>query len=179
MNTIRDQIREAAQAIKEGNRTKARGILRDIVSREPNNELAWLWLSVAMEDTAKRAQCLEKVLTINPNNAKAKTALARLRPDEPDLDDLLSGIAQSRHAKAEDDSKKKEHPYAEALSTIAVICGAVGLLVFPLVLGILALLFGLLAVAFGRRGGFWGVGLGILDILFYFVNLAYVFNTLF
>lgn len=74
-----DNLQQAINHIKTGEKTKGKHILIDILRSEPNNEIAWLWMSAAVDDLGQRKQCLEKVLKINPNNQKALTGLSKLR----------------------------------------------------------------------------------------------------
>src|SRR5205823_1878567 len=43
------------------------------------NEMAWMWLANVAETPAEAATCLEKVLTLNPGNALARSTLERCR----------------------------------------------------------------------------------------------------
>jgi tetratricopeptide (TPR) repeat protein len=45
---------------------------------DPNNEIAWMWLSRTLSDKQKQQQCLERVLQINPNNEQARALMQRL-----------------------------------------------------------------------------------------------------
>ena len=54
-------------------------LLRLVVAAEPDNELAWMWLANVAETPADAASCLEKVLSVNPENALARSTLERCR----------------------------------------------------------------------------------------------------
>jgi hypothetical protein len=74
-----EELQQAITLIKNGDRAAGQKLLVEIVTREPGNEMAWLWLaSVVPAD--KRRYCLERVLTINPNNAQARQVLAQTAP---------------------------------------------------------------------------------------------------
>jgi tetratricopeptide (TPR) repeat protein len=53
-------------------------LLGQAIRRNPRDERAWLWLSGAVETDIERRQCLERVLTLNPHNAAARSGLAML-----------------------------------------------------------------------------------------------------
>jgi len=73
-----DKLQQAVALIKSGDKKGGQNLLIDIVNSDPKNETAWLWLaSVVSQD--KRAFCLEKVLSINPNNLQAKQYLQKLK----------------------------------------------------------------------------------------------------
>lgn len=66
---------EGALAVREGRRAEGRDLLLQVVQRDEENELAWLWLSGAMEDPADQQVALENVLAINPRNQAALEGL--------------------------------------------------------------------------------------------------------
>jgi len=72
-------LQQAQSAIKSGDRTRARQLLRQAIEVDPGNEIAWLWLSALVEDPAQERQCLERVIAINPNNAVAQRHLQRIQ----------------------------------------------------------------------------------------------------
>jgi hypothetical protein len=76
-------LRTGIQAAQSGNKAVARAILEQVIEQAPENELAWIWLASVVETTAERRDCLLKVLAINPNNVRAKQALARLERVTP------------------------------------------------------------------------------------------------
>jgi hypothetical protein len=69
---------EGAVAVKEGRHADAQGLLLKVIEYDEQNELAWLWLSGAMEDPADQQVALENVLSLNPNNVIARQGLAYL-----------------------------------------------------------------------------------------------------
>jgi hypothetical protein len=72
-------LQRAIQAIQTGDTATGKQLLTQIIQAEPDNELAWLWLSqVALSDAERRA-CLEQVLRINPLNTAAKRGLTLLQ----------------------------------------------------------------------------------------------------
>ncbi len=73
-------MREGIQAVKAGQREKARALLTQVVEQDEHNEQAWLWLSGAVETDEDRRICLENVLALNPNNTAAQRGLAKLGP---------------------------------------------------------------------------------------------------
>ncbi len=74
-----DQIIEAINFIKAGNKAEGKRILVNILTEDEKNEAAWLWLSAAVETNDMRQECLEEVIKINPNNQSALKALSRLQ----------------------------------------------------------------------------------------------------
>ncbi|MBL8153372.1 MAG: tetratricopeptide repeat protein [Anaerolineae bacterium] len=58
---------------------KGRDLLLRSLRADPRNEQAWLWLSRTTSDTAKRMQCLEKALSLNPDNLQTRQAIDKLK----------------------------------------------------------------------------------------------------
>ena len=80
---ITDLIKQGVVALKSGDRATAQHLLSQAVKRQPDHELAWLWLAGAVSGLDERRSCLERVLTLNPDNAMAKQGLAQLpQPQE-------------------------------------------------------------------------------------------------
>jgi len=69
-------LKEAIDAIKAGDKQAGRKLLVEIIKAEPRNEIAWLWLTKAVDTLEDQRRCLEQVLEINPNNETAQKALA-------------------------------------------------------------------------------------------------------
>lgn len=84
-------------ALRAGRKAEARTLLTQAVEKDKQNEMAWLWLSGAVDTDDERRICLEKILEINPNNAVAKQGLASLNAASPAQDtELLERRAISR-----------------------------------------------------------------------------------
>ncbi len=74
-----EHLNTAIEAIKTGNTATALRLLADWVLSNPNDEVAWFWLSVCTAEPARKTYCLMRVLSINPDHVKAREALARLQ----------------------------------------------------------------------------------------------------
>lgn len=79
-------LREGIAAFQAGDRATAHTYLTELVALEPNNEQGWYYLAATESDPIKRREYLERVLTLNPNNPKAREVLDRLkaRIEEPE-----------------------------------------------------------------------------------------------
>ncbi|MAS36233.1 MAG: hypothetical protein CL610_19675 [Anaerolineaceae bacterium] len=79
MSTNADSlIREAISVYREGKKDQARTLLLQAVDLDERSEEAWLWLSAVVDTPEDQITCLENVLTINPDNAKAQQGLTIL-----------------------------------------------------------------------------------------------------
>ncbi len=59
-------------AARNGNKEAAKGIFNQVLSADRRNERAWLWLAAVEDDQTERRRILQTVLSINPDNQKAK-----------------------------------------------------------------------------------------------------------
>jgi tetratricopeptide (TPR) repeat protein len=65
-------LQRAIAAARSGHELTARDLFLDIVKADPQNELAWLWLTGLLDDLEDCIYACEKVLEINPENAHAR-----------------------------------------------------------------------------------------------------------
>ncbi len=68
-------LAQGQDAARKGDKASARSLLTQVVERDPHHELAWMWLSGVVEEPEEQQICLENVLVINPQNAKARRGL--------------------------------------------------------------------------------------------------------
>lgn len=68
-------LQRAIGAFKAGRKDEARSLFMDIVEQDQHHEEAWLYLSALVDTLEEQQICLENVLTVNPNNEKAKAGL--------------------------------------------------------------------------------------------------------
>jgi hypothetical protein len=97
------QLRKGISAARSGRSDEARHLLHAVVRADPDNEMAWLWLSGLMATNPQKRECLEQVLRTNPRNVYARAGLARLRKavraEEEIFEARLSSVAgQNGHA---------------------------------------------------------------------------------
>lgn len=72
------QLQQAFQLIKAGNKTDAAKLLVPIVRNEPNNADAWWLLSNAVTNVEQQRRALEKVLSLRPDDDRARRKLAQV-----------------------------------------------------------------------------------------------------
>ncbi|MCS7070178.1 MAG: pre-peptidase C-terminal domain-containing protein, partial [Anaerolinea sp.] len=72
------QLQQAYQLIRQGNKQEAMRILVPIVKADANNADAWWLLANAVSDTNQARRALEQVLRLRPNDDKARRMLDRL-----------------------------------------------------------------------------------------------------
>jgi hypothetical protein len=75
---VEGMVREGVNAYRAGKKEEARALLLRAVEIDQYNEQAWLWLSAVVESPEEQRTCLENVLTINPNNERARQGMDML-----------------------------------------------------------------------------------------------------
>ena len=68
-------FQEAVEALRAGNKSKARELITDLLKTDQNNATYWIWLSAAMDSTKERVYCLQTAFKLDPENATAKRGL--------------------------------------------------------------------------------------------------------
>ena len=78
MQKLDTRTRRGIAAVNIGDPQRGRELLRQALLENPQNELAWFWMSVVVDDPEQQRACLQRVLEINPENQVARTRLAAL-----------------------------------------------------------------------------------------------------
>jgi len=72
-------FKEATAVIRQGDKEAGKEILLDILQDDPENDMAWVWMSAVMDTDDLRLECLEEALRFNPDNQMAQRGIAKLR----------------------------------------------------------------------------------------------------
>ena len=78
------RLREGIDAAKRGDKIAARRLLQQVLSVDGDNELALMWMASVVDSLNERRFFLERALSINPKNDRAREALRRLGVTEPE-----------------------------------------------------------------------------------------------
>jgi len=70
---------QALVAIEAGDRDAARRLLAELVRRNSRHEQGWLRLASIVDDHSQIADCLQRVLALNPHNVTAREWLDQLQ----------------------------------------------------------------------------------------------------
>ncbi len=76
---IQQTLQAGIDAVKRGQKRRARECLLNVIQADERNESAWLWLSAAVESLDDQITALENVVEINPKNQAALKGLEHLR----------------------------------------------------------------------------------------------------
>ena len=79
----RSLTQKGIAALKQGDRAEAYRCLAAAAQKDPHDEMAWLGLAACLDKPDKKRFCLQKVLSINPENTTARRMLARLDASVP------------------------------------------------------------------------------------------------
>jgi hypothetical protein len=80
-------FRDAEQATRHGDRQTAYHLMRQALIDDPTYIPAWLSMSKLVDDIVRQRECLNRVLTLDPQNKVAREGIESLR-----LKELLSSI---------------------------------------------------------------------------------------
>src|SRR5512147_691608 len=78
-------FQEAIEALRAGNKNRARELLTDLLKTDQNNATYWVWMSSTVDTAKERIYCLQTAFKLDPQNAAAKRGLllhGALSPDE-------------------------------------------------------------------------------------------------
>jgi hypothetical protein len=76
---VRRLLNEGIQAVKAGDRPRARELLLRVLDADDRSEPAWLWLGAVLDEPGERLMALEHVLVINPAHPQALAGAQALR----------------------------------------------------------------------------------------------------
>lgn len=91
----------AVQVARGGDRQRAYTMMRQVLLEDPSNAFAWLWMSRLVDDAAKRRECLQRVLVLDPGCKEAVEELETLR-----LRDVMAASAAPKSANGKADAAK-------------------------------------------------------------------------
>src|SRR5512147_2564555 len=77
-------FQEAVDALRRGDKARARERLTLLLKAEQTNPTYWIWMSAAVDSAKERVYCLQTALKLDPENATAKRGLILLGALPPD-----------------------------------------------------------------------------------------------
>jgi tetratricopeptide (TPR) repeat protein len=78
-------FQEAVDALRAGNKNRARELLTSLLKTDQNNPTYWVWMSAVVDTARERIYCLQTALRLDPDNAAARRGLilhGALPPDD-------------------------------------------------------------------------------------------------
>lgn len=83
---LEQKLQAGIEAAQRGNRATARRLLEQVVTADPDNEIAWMWLASVSDTLNDRRTALRRVLALNPDNERARQALNQLGGERVERD---------------------------------------------------------------------------------------------
>src|SRR5512132_3038640 len=68
-------FQEAVEALRVGNKSRARELLTGLLKTDQNNATYWVWMSATVDTAKERIYCLQTAFKLDPANAAAKRGL--------------------------------------------------------------------------------------------------------
>jgi len=84
-SNVPTRLREGIDAAKRGDKIMARRLLQQVLTIDGDNEMALMWMASVVDSLNERRFFLERALSINPKNDRAREALRRLGVTEPEV----------------------------------------------------------------------------------------------
>jgi tetratricopeptide (TPR) repeat protein len=132
-------LREAIEAMRLGNRVRARDLLTRLLKTDQKNSTYWVWLSAAVETQKERLYCLQMALQADPENAAAKRGLVLLGALPPDDSIPPFPVKRARQWEEElsipQEPVEKKRGWANPVVRLFIILGIVVVLTGGLFLG--------------------------------------------
>ncbi len=91
--TIEEALTKGVTAIKGGDLETGKACLRWVLEREPNNVLAWLWMSRCAPNNEAKLKCFNRVLAIDPSNKHALEGVQRYGGGDKRQESLAGTLA--------------------------------------------------------------------------------------
>ncbi len=77
-------LQEAIEAVRQGQRARARDLLTRLLRADQTNPQYWLWMSAVVDTLKERIYCLQTVLRLDPANPAAHRGLVLIGAQPPD-----------------------------------------------------------------------------------------------
>lgn len=83
-----EALKQGIELIRSGDIPSGLRIMAEIVKQDPQNDMAWVWLSACYTETERKLYCLNRAVRINPRNPLALEGLSHLGEPMPVVEPL-------------------------------------------------------------------------------------------
>lgn len=129
----------AITAARTGDTATARRLLKRVLEDNPDNELALMWMASSVNSPAERRAYLQQVVRINPNNQRARDALAQLSTSRGSQVESVALQVERDQAAGRSPRQADDEDGGGLLSRLSIFeIGLIVALAFALGLGFLA-----------------------------------------
>lgn len=70
---VRQLLQQGVNAAKAGDKAQARLLLQQVTGKDADNVVGWLWLASVSDDAQQRFDCIQRVLSLDPTNERARS----------------------------------------------------------------------------------------------------------
>jgi hypothetical protein len=98
-SSARQQLREAVNHAKQGNKSEAINIVLDILKNDQSNADGWILMAQLVDDPAKALDCWRRAATLKPDDMRIRANIAKLEAfnQESEFSPYLDGIEVSNN----------------------------------------------------------------------------------
>lgn len=89
-------LQEAIQALRQGQRSRARDLLTRLLRTNQSNAEYWLWMSAAVDSHKEQVYCLEKALKLDPRNSAVRQGLVLLGAMAPQTPPVVQALQRRK-----------------------------------------------------------------------------------
>jgi hypothetical protein len=117
-------LKQADAAIQNGERSKARLILDELVVEEPDNPMVWKLLFTVVENPMEKCDCLKNVVRINPGDRQAVQKLHKFKASAEYRQAKAMIVSEKRKQTSESKKRRqRRETLGKALSYIRNLVG--------------------------------------------------------
>ena len=77
-----DRVQRASEALRSGEKAKARRLIQEELRENPSNVTAWTWACELTRSVEEKKLCLRKILSLNPDHSSARNYLSKLEKEQ-------------------------------------------------------------------------------------------------
>lgn len=93
-----EALKQGIELVRSGNVPAGLKVLAEIVKQDPQNDMAWVWLSACYSEKDRKVYCLNRAVRINPRNALALEGLSRMGEPLPVVEPMKEPQAAAEAA---------------------------------------------------------------------------------
>jgi len=139
-SSLQEKLDNGVRAARSGDRATAQKLLKQVIQEDPDNELALIWLASSVTSSAERRMYLQQVVRVNPNNQRAREALAQLSQRRSDQVAPIAPQYEEERSRTRQRPTQPDKEEGGALSRLSVL--EIGLIIgLALAIGVAFLAF--------------------------------------
>ncbi len=105
---MNELTQQGITALKSGDRAGAHQLFTAALKQNPDDAVAWLWMTGVLNSDSERIQCLRQVLRIDPGNQAALRGLAQIQARQSTTIDPAPAAAEEQAAAAKQPAAEEQ-----------------------------------------------------------------------